>query len=355
MPSVHTLHAEGGGSSSSAPNLYEHLSLGRIFSRTLNLFVDRLDVYMTLSAMVSVPTAIAMALVSAYLRLEQLEITRLTSDDAAMAATRGDVLALNLMAYFQVHHRVMIVAFTMQVILFLLIMVIGEGAVVRAAADTYAGQWQGWWACFKVGLQQFWRLLGVAAIVNLLTYGGLLVMFGFGVLSSVLFFFLSIAYFVGLAALVACLSLSNPAVVVENKGPMTAVRRSMELSEGRRFYVLCPLVLLWIVRTMVGILLHNIFNSSDNPLRYMTPTGILISLVPDLFYTPLHCIMKMVLYASIRVDKEGLTKTVLQRELVVAPVTFTDPSLTAPDYRQVSLMEDDSKDSIATGLVSDFA
>ena len=329
-------------------NLFEHLSLGRVFSRTMDLFVDRFDVYMALAAVVSIPSAVMLALVGAFARLEELELSKIK------AGEDPDAAAMSLIAFVGHHAHVIAIVYVIQVIFFTLIMLVGEGGVIRATADTYAAQPQGWFVCLKVGVQQFCSLLGTAVLVGIPTYVGLTI----AILASkvpVLGFLLIMLYAVGLCYLVASTCLAYPVVVVENKGPMQALRRSLELTEGRRFYTFCPICVFYIVRFIVGFLLHNIFNSSDNPLRYMTPTGIIVSFVPDLLYMPLNTILKMVLYASIRVDKEGLTKTILQRELV-EPVSFTDPSASGTqDYRQVSLMEDNSKDSVATGLVSEFA
>jgi hypothetical protein len=251
-----------------------------------------------------------------------------------------------------------IAVFILQVVLSIVTMLMGEGAMVRACADTYAEQPQGWFTCVKLGFQHFCALLGAAFCVAAVTYGGFLfvALLFVGAQSwksgflAFLTFITFVAYLIGMIYVVSSVMLIFPVIMVENKGPINAIRRSFEISEGRRCYVFCAIFTLWVARAILIRLLHNIFNG-DNPLSaFLSPVGIIVSFIPDLLYLPLNSILKMVLYTSIRADKEGLTQAVLKRELV-EPIIYSPPNT---DYRQVSLM-DDSKNDTTNGLVSDFA
>mmetsp|Transcript_36199 Transcript_36199/g.75294 ORF Transcript_36199/g.75294 Transcript_36199/m.75294 type:complete len:339 (-) Transcript_36199:69-1085(-) len=332
--------------------LFAHLSLGQVFSRSINVFVDRFDVFMTLSAVVLVPAAIFGAVVGLTFGMEAIMIAKMHPEETE------EEQAMDMIQFLVNHTFAVAAVFLINIIVSTLTTLVGEGAMVRASADTYAAQPQGWWTCAKLGFQHFCALWGAGCIVGGIIYGGMLFV---GLLfvqaarsNSGFLAFLAFAgmitYGVALVYYISSVMLIFPVIIIENKGPMNAIRRSFEVSEGRRCYIFCAIFVLWVVKLIVAQLLHNIFNG-DNPLAaILSPAGIIVSFIPDLIYLPLNSILKTVLYTSIRVDKEGLTQAVLQRELV-EPTIYLPPNT---DYRQVSLM-DESKDTVANGLVSDFA
>ena len=339
---------------SATTTMFTHLSLGKVVSRTVGVFVDRFDVYMTISAIVLVPIIVLLIIFSIVLELEELEMNKMNHGGGGTGSTNaGDELAVEVIGFFTQHHKAVMLFVIMDTIFYLFMLVLGEGAVTRAVADFYASQTTyGWYVNLKVTTYHHFYSLFVIAIMigSILSLGRRLVF-------SVPFAFMIILgffYVIGMGFLIAFVSLSYPAVIVENIGPINALKRSMELSEGRRCYVFGSVFGFLVVKELIKMLLINIFNPSGKAMASITPIGIMISFVPELMYMPLTSILKFVLYTSIRVDKEGFTQSVLQRELVdPTPLLSTQQPVTQ-DYRQVSLM-DDSKDTIATSLVSDFS
>ena len=345
---------------SATTTMFTHLSLGKVVSRTVGVFVDRFDVYMTISAIVLVPIILLLIIFSIVLELEELEMNKMNHGGTGTGTgsntnnhNAGDELAVEVIGFFTQHHKAVMLFVIMDTIFYLFMLVLGEGAVTRAVADFYASQTTyGWYVNLKLTTYHHFYSLFVIAIMigSILSLGRRLVF-------SVPFAFMIILgffYVIGMGFLIAFVSLSYPAVIVENIGPINALKRSMVISEGRRCYVFGSVFGFLVVKELIKMLLINIFNPSGKAMASITPIGIMISFVPELMYMPLTSILKFVLYTSIRVDKEGFTQSVLQRELVdPTPLLSTQQPVTQ-DYRQVSLM-DDNKDTIATSLVSDFS
>lgn len=328
-------------------NLFEHLSLGRVFSRSTNVFIDRFDVFMTLSAVVLVPAAIFGALIGLGLGIEEMKHP---DDEEAQSKEIAE--------FIQQHSVGLLFAFVVHSLIRLFTTLVGEGGMVRACADIYAGEPQPWLAAAKAGAAKFCTLLLASMIVLGVSCGGAFVVYAIIIMaaafnSGLLGFLAVISAIVYLVLL--CLWISQtrfifPVIMIENKGAVNSVRRSFEISKGRQCYIFCACFILWVAKVLVAQLLHNIFSGDSLMAAFLSPGGIIISFIPDLIFLPVNSILKTVLYASVRVDKEGLTEAVLKRELV-EPVIYSPPNT---DYRQVSLM-DESNDAHAAGLTSDFA
>eukprot|EP00977_Amphora_coffeiformis_P005527 scaffold1170_cov174-Amphora_coffeaeformis.AAC.11 len=252
----------------------------------------------------------------------------------------------------------------------------GEGGMVRATADIYVGRSPEWYPSLRFGLQKFLPLIG-ASLVVFLAWAGicgvtlvlasiflagagtkiglLLVLIGvvivaIGVVASVYMFVTVIPLY--------------PIIVIEEKGPINALRRCMELSRGRRGYFFVGVFLLYVGQVILGRVLHGIFNDGGDPASFFfDPSGAIVSFIPNILYVPLdddsltsvyssapcYDSIKTVLYVSVRVDKEGLNQQVLQRELS-EPIEYNPP---VSDYRQVSLVDDRQQPNIVSTLSDD--
>ena len=339
---------------------FEHLSLGRVLSRTLNLFVDRYQLFMTLSAMVWIPAAIVGWMVGLILIVSVLSAARQavqTMDDSSDSSNSDDNF-WKLMQVVMQHAGVVTTAIVVQVVLTTAITLVGQYGMVRACANVYVGQVQDWRTCLELGQQHLKTTVLTYAIPMGAVIGGFVILclfLGLAVARPTAFLIL-LALVVIVAVVVACvyvamsLVLVLPVLVVEanNKTPMDVLRRSHELSQGRRCYLACPLFLLYVLRWIVEQILHNLLSGSNHPLAsVLQPGAIVVAKLPDVLFMPLCAILTMVLYISIRADQEGLTQDVLQRELV-QPLAYTAPtgSNGAPnlDYRQVALVEEGDDD-----------
>ena len=79
-----------------------------------------------------------------------------------------------------------------------------------------------------------------------------------------------------------------PVIVVENLGPLEGIKRSIELSSGRRCYFVCGTFFLWLTTQIITRGLHRVFNGKDPAAYHFTPGGIIVSFLPLLLYLPLN-------------------------------------------------------------------
>mmetsp|Transcript_17720 Transcript_17720/g.33607 ORF Transcript_17720/g.33607 Transcript_17720/m.33607 type:complete len:337 (+) Transcript_17720:96-1106(+) len=325
-------------------NLYTFLSLGQIFSRTFAICFDRLDIYLTISGLVHLPAIVLMVLVV-----------------VALAPVTKDA-ATDHISFMQEHMASVFTIVYLQALISMMATIAGEGGMVRATADIYVGRSPEWYPSLRFGLQKFLPLIG-ASLVVFLAWAGicgvtlvlasiflagagtkiglLLVLIGvvivaIGVVASVYMFVTVIPLY--------------PIIVIEEKGPINALRRCMELSRGRRGYFFVGVFLLYVGQVILGRVLHGIFNDGGDPASFFfDPSGAIVSFIPNILYVPLVTIIKTVLYVSVRVDKEGLNQQVLQRELS-EPIEYNPP---VSDYRQVSLVDDRQQPNIVSTLSDD--
>ena len=344
-------------------NLFVHLTLGQVFSRTVNLFADRFPLYMTLSVIVSIPAVLLGTMISAVIGMSivksVIDSSSTSSGTDIFGPGSGDVFSggsveptfglIDVMAGLMHHIGGVFTVVVLQMGVSAAVTLIAEGGMVRAAADTYTAQPQGWVTCLTMAAQQFVSLSGAAAIRLGVITGGFIIISIFVALwvawrsafAFFLVFVVMVMVMLALAYFILSICLFMPVIVVENKGPVDSIRRSFELSQGRRCYVFCGIFILWVMEMVVQQFLANLFGVSTMPLSsLLTPIGVFVSFLGNLMYMPLTAIMTLVLYTSIRVDKEGLTQDVMQRELV-EPISYAPPTTQyRQDYRQVSLVEE---------------
>ena len=175
----------------------------------------------------------------------------------------------------------------------------GEGGMVRATADIYAGRSPEWYPSLRLGFQKFLPLIGASLIVFLAWFGlsvvtiliaaiffaGINTKIGllFGLIGVVI---VSIGVVASIYMFVTVIPL-YPVIVMEEKGPINALRRCMELSKGRRGYFFVGVFLLYIMQVILGRILHGIFNENDPASFFFTPSGAIVSFIPNVLYVPL--------------------------------------------------------------------
>mmetsp|Transcript_1703 Transcript_1703/g.3877 ORF Transcript_1703/g.3877 Transcript_1703/m.3877 type:complete len:349 (+) Transcript_1703:180-1226(+) len=323
---------------------FEYLTFGGTFGRTFSLFVDRFDLFMGLSGVVIVPFAV-------------LLLT--TSIIAASIIIREEEVP-----DFHPHHIPAIVLIVLvQLILYELCSVIGQGAVSKAVASVYVGQRPGFGHCLKDAWKMKWSLLGSSVLV----YGALCVAFipawifvAMAIMSpnplTITLAVLSGLAFVG-GALYGYIGvvMVSPAIMIETiKNPIQAITRSWELATGSRCYLLCTMFCLWFINQLVARLLHNMFVTGDVMDILFSIVGIVVSIVPMLLFFPLHAILETVLYLNLRIGRESMNHQVLSADLLsdapsnVSRFRNDDPTVSEShvgDYRHVPLVDSEVVES----------
>lgn len=302
--------------------IFEYLTFGGTFGRVFRLFFDRLDVFMGISLVFSIPYII-------------FTVTLLTAEMYGNDFVPGYVLmsAFDFLVYE-------------------LACVIGQGAISIAVAEIYIGRQPGWGTCLK----RAWTVKWALVCSSLLLHAPLFVLIALpafwffilveGVRSGILLFvFLLVCVgAVGASYWYSGLILSGPAIAIENfQSPIKGLKRSWELCTGSRCYVLTAMLCLFVGRYIISSLLR---------LMFGILAGSFLDILITVFYLPLQVIIETVLYLNLRIGRESLNNHVLMGDLMTGQPPSSrfrndDPAASgyvpteSLDYRHVPLMDDD--------------
>jgi hypothetical protein len=258
----------------------QYLSFGATFSRTFSLFFDRFDVFLALSSIVLVPFGILITTGSIF---------------AFSLAVRGE----GIPDFHPTHLPLIGFVLALQVILYAVITIVGRGAMIRAVAELYLGDGSHpvhWMACFRKSLEQIKSLMGASVIVA----GGMILgaivpyfIFCMGMLYHspvwiVLSLLFGIPVLIALIYIYISLIMSSPAIIIEQRTAVQGLRRSWELANGSRCYIMCTLFCFWVVKNMVSRLLTNMFLYGDVMEVLFSVAGIVMTILLMLIFFPLH-------------------------------------------------------------------
>lgn len=315
---------------------FDYLTFGGTFGRSLQILFDRFDVFMAIAFIVMIPLSIfhiTYFMISSFYNPSEPDIV--------------DSIFRFLLS-------------VIEIAIYGLVTVIGRGAITHAVTQIYIGQPLGWLQCLKIAWKRKCSLIGAALVV----YGALVV----AVIIAALGFFLLLHKYVnsftiilsvvfGIAFL-GCATylytgvlLTNSTVMVENfSNPIKGMKRSWELSTGSRCYLLCTMLCLLMLVQLVSAFLQNLFGAGS---FYTVDSffDLVIKVVSDVFYFPLHGIIETVLYLNLRIGRESMNHQVLSGDVMndAPPAsrfrnddpTATEFSQESLDYRHVPLMDDD--------------
>jgi hypothetical protein len=263
-------------------NLFEHLSLGKAFNRTLRVFLDRLDVFMVISALVLGPT-VAMTTTAVLVFVQ--------SAYGGIGGFYGGDLSIFVVR----HHRAIVASMFIEAIIHATITILGEAAIIFVTAEIYAERNPpGWLPSLKMGANHFCSVLGASLFIGAGIWSGAVLVILLLAASQGSMFMLFVAciaaliYAAGFIWTITSTVAVLPVIVVENLGPLEGIKRSIELSAGRRCYFVCGTFILWLTTQIVTRLLHYIFNGKDPAAYHFTPGGIIVSFLPLLLYLPLN-------------------------------------------------------------------
>jgi hypothetical protein len=263
-------------------NLFEHLSLGKAFNRTYRVFMDRLDVFMIISALVLGPT-LALTTTAALIFVQ------------STYGGIGGLYGANLSVFVVRHHRAIVASVFIEAIVYATIAILGEAAIIFVTAEIYAERNPpGWLPSLNMGANHFCSVLGASLFIGAGIWSGavlVILMLAASQDSAFMLFVASIGALLFAAAFIWTVSSTVavlPVIVVENLGPLEGIKRSIELSSGRRCYFVCGTFILWLTTQIITRGLHRVFNGKDPAAYHFTPGGIIVSFLPLLLYLPLN-------------------------------------------------------------------
>jgi hypothetical protein len=115
---------------------------------------------------------------------------------------------------------------------------------------------------------------------------------------------------------------ATAAVLLEGLGPVAALKRSWQLSDGCRTHVFWTLLLSWILYFVLYVIATTV------GMTMFTPTiTVIIAAVAIVLVYPFLAVVSTLLYYDLRVRKEGFDLEVMSRELGAAGTTTPLPAL----------------------------
>ena len=177
--------------------------------------------------------------------------------------------------------------------------IISDAAIVYTVAELYIGNSRpSWTTSLNVALRN----------VHQLFFAGLIIFVG-----------VSIGYaclVVGGVFIAIVSSVVTPAIVIEGKTAIDGLRRSVELTQGHRWYILYCLAIIFFLHYAVSHLLNMILSGSGSSFgMWFSVWGTFVSMLPASIFVPAVAILKAIIYISIRSDKENLAADGLVREM----------------------------------------
>lgn len=320
---------------------FEYLTFGGTFGRSFGLLFDRFDLFMAVSVVAMIPffviyLTMAIFLASVFIQEEE-------NPD-----------------FHPTHIPLLVLTFGVQILVYDLASVIGQGAITQAVSEIYVGQRPEWLQCLTKAWSRKWQLLGASLIVYGSSFVSLIPVLiamnfattypnAFTITLSVL---ITVAFIAGVVYFYFGAILASPAIMVEGfNSSMKGVKRSWELAVGSRCYLICTLFCLWFLNQLIARLLHNMFVTGDIMDIMFSLVGVVVTFIPMFLAFPLHAIMETVLYLNLRIGRESMNHQVLvgdltndaslasrfRREDQGGPTLSEEPM----DYRHVPLVDAD--------------
>jgi membrane-anchored glycerophosphoryl diester phosphodiesterase (GDPDase) len=318
------------------------LSLGELLDRTFTLYRGNFWVFVGIMA---IPAALGIPIT--YLVL-QFDVNLFANPATPVAPSPGLILGF-LGGYF------------LLMILLMIVYSIVAAAITYAVSESYLGRRASIAAAYKSVRGKVWRLFGVAVNVILRLIGimmavgaviglvGSLILAGLGAAGAVatgsqiamgivVVIFVLGLYISALSAMIYLAlryAVAIPALVLENLGVLASIRRSVQLTRGRRGHVFIALLLAWII-SIVGLMVFY--------MPFYVPTMILMArshAVPgwlammssvsaaagSSITSPIFLIVLVLCYYDTRIRKEAFDLQFMMASLDrPAPAAGTAPS-----------------------------
>jgi hypothetical protein len=135
--------------------------------------------------------------------------------------------------------------------------------------------------------------------------------------------------------LLAAWSLSIPAVVIENKTPIEAMKRSYSLTRGRRFQIFAILLLVALIVYIISLVINfptailtvilSLRNHGSVPIS-LNIVSVIASYISSCLATPISTIAISMIYYDQRVRKEGFDLQFMMSSLKSEPIATTEPA-----------------------------
>jgi hypothetical protein len=249
--------------------------LGGILSAAFQIYKDNAAKLLLIVAVVVVPLSFIGALLTEVLASSEETTVEILGQPVTTTEPRTFALVVT--------------AAIIAVAIAVVIWAISEAAILRGAAQATIGDPVDIEASYRWGLRRFGSVLLVAVLVGLMVVVGFLLL----IIPGIIF--------------IVFLSVSIPALVVENLRGREAMRRSWNLVSGHFWHVLVVILVATIITGIVTSLLGAIGNTWF--------VNWIFTAIAQVLTVPFTALVTVLLYLDLRARKEALTPDTLRAEL----------------------------------------
>mmetsp|Transcript_7006 Transcript_7006/g.7775 ORF Transcript_7006/g.7775 Transcript_7006/m.7775 type:complete len:367 (+) Transcript_7006:70-1170(+) len=320
-------------------DLFQRLTVGATFSRTLNIFTKRFDIFLLISLLVYVPLVAMSVTVFGYIgsSLHTLMDTMglsnrylqqsnyysnnesvLTDDTYHINDNNDQASDLDPAAFQDFATQLFSIAgqLFVEMLLFLIFAVVAEVAMIYAVGQLYVNRDPRFSECLKKGFSKWCSLFGAIMLGNTMQVGNfilgsILSTAPSNVLITLLVFVVYVAWMVFMTYVFVSLAILSPAIVIENLGPIDGIKRAWDLAQSNRCYIFCTVFCFGLIYNLLILIINGIVVSVAGKEATFSAWGVLVSMLPAIIYLPLVCILKTIVYLNIRVQREGMNRGVL--------------------------------------------
>ncbi len=287
---------------------FQRLTAGGTFNRTSKIFLQRYDLFLTITGIVFVPLALLMMTIFQFFGSSfhtimnalnsQQNITEYDGLDDALYGTAssievGDEIAIDP---FVGEMSKFLSQLVVEYLIFAFLAIAAKAAMTHAVAELYAGRDPKWLECLKQGFSRWCDVFGAILLVNT---GVFCIDFTVRITSALLVstqstflaflsFLVSMVWFVSLMFITVSLMVLAPVIMVEGTGPIRSLKRCREISWNNRCYIFCSVFSFCMLYYVVQIILCVLLASLGGVDAVMSTWGAFVMTLPAMIYIPIQ-------------------------------------------------------------------
>jgi hypothetical protein len=206
--------------------------------------------------------------------------------------------------------------FGFSMLILIIAMPLGTGALTRAIGSTYLGETISLGGSYRYVFNMFFRFFFTTLLSGLVIAIGFVLLVIPGIVFLIWFIF------------------TSSVCILEGSAGTAAMGRSRQLARGHAGRIICLAILIWILNLLISQSIRA-FNSHVLPALMengvlVVVTGVAVEQCMNLLVAPFLSIAWVLLYYDIRIRKEGFDLEVLARSLGAAPPKPSAAPPTAP-------------------------
>lgn len=314
----------------SSEDYFQRLTAGATFSRTFNIFTKRLDIFLRISLLVFVPLVAmnitlltyigssmqtfmdTMDISNRYLQYDNnnyeppttydtynidntnQDYSNLNNNYQASQESSQEEIANEFLQQLIANFGKIAIQIFLEMLVFFVFAIAAEAAIIYSVGQIYVDHNPRVSECLKKGFSKWCTLFGASLLVLVSYFIGNFV-FGFisGFLLQISKFFGvvvfggSIAWIIFIIYFFVSLIILGPAIVIENFGPVDAIKRAWDLSQNNRCYIFCTLFCFATIYNVLIMVINGVISGVAGREAVFGAWGVFFSMLPSIVYLPL--------------------------------------------------------------------